>query len=124
MEKKEKGKFRLIHHLTYPEGSSVNDGIDATWYAFSYATIVIEDVIDLVVATCPQAFMAKTDGKHAFRIVPLHPDVRHLFLFQWDGLFYVDLALPMGCSSSCLIFEALSSAVEWMAQTKFLNAIR
>ena len=26
--------------------------------------------------------------------------------------------MPMGCSSSCKTFEMLSSAVEWIAQTK------
>ena len=103
MRKKEKGKYRLIHHLSYPEGSSVNDGIDDSWSSVSYATI--DDAIELVMSTCSKAFMAKTDVRHAFRIVPLHPDVRHLFLFQWDNSFYVDLALPMGCSASCFIFE-------------------
>ena len=89
VEKKEPGKFRMIHHLSYPGGSSVNDQIEPEWASVQYATI--SDAIDLVVNLCPHAFMAKTDVKHAFRIIPLHPNVRHLFIFQWEGMFYVDL---------------------------------
>ena len=116
VEKKEKGKFRMIHHLSYPDGLSVNDQIPEEWSAVRYASIC--DAIDLVICLCDKAFMAKTDVKHAFRIVPLHPDIHHLFLLHWEGEFYVDLALPMGCSSSCLIFEAVSTAVEWIAKNK------
>lgn len=31
-------KFRLINHLSYPEGMSVNDGIDPELYKVSYAS--------------------------------------------------------------------------------------
>ena len=116
VEKKEKGTFRMIHHLSYPEGSSVNSQIDPEWTSVNYADIW--DAIDLVNQTCPKAFMAKTDVKSAFRVIPLHPEVQHLFVFHWENEYYVDLALPMGCSSSCQIFESLSTAVEWIAKTK------
>ena len=114
--KKDGVNFRLIHHLSFPEGSSINEQIDREWASVTYATI--EDAVNLVSATCHQAFMAKTDVKNAFRTVPLHPSVRNLFLFHWKDKFYVDLALPMGCSSSCFIFETLSTAVNWIAEKK------
>ena len=116
VEKKEKGSYRMIHHLSHPEGSSVNDQIRSECSAVSYANI--GDAIDIVMNLCPQAFMAKTDVKSAFRIVPLHPKTRNLFVFHWEGKFYVDLCMQMGCSSSCQIFESLSSAVEWIAKSK------
>ena len=116
VEKKEKGKYRMIHHLSFPDGSSVNDQIADEWSTVQYATIC--DAIDLVIGLCDKAFMSKTDVKHAFRVIPLHPEVRHLFVFQWQDSFYVDLALPMGCSSSCMIFEAVSTAVNWIAVEK------
>ena len=37
--KKTPGEFRLIHHLSYPTGSSVNDGISPDHISVSYATI-------------------------------------------------------------------------------------
>ena len=116
VEKKEKGSYRMIHHLSYPEGSSVNDQIDPEWSSVSYANI--GDAIDLVINLCPKTFMAKTDVKSAFRTIPLHPSTRHLFVFHWEGKYYVDRCLQMGCSSSCQIFESLSTAVEWIAKSK------
>ena len=37
--KKTPGEFRLIHHLSYPRGPSVNDGISPDHTSVSYATI-------------------------------------------------------------------------------------
>lgn len=59
--------------------------------------------------------MAKTDTKSAFRIIPIHPDDHPLLGMKWENLYYYDRCLPMGCSSSCAIFEAFSTALEWIA---------
>lgn len=64
------------------------------------------------------AFWQKTDIKNAFRIIPISPDDYNLLGMQWRGLYYYDRCMPMGCSSSCLTFETLSSAVEWIARKK------
>lgn len=37
--KKNPGDFRLIHHLSYSKGDSVNDGISSEYTSVSYATI-------------------------------------------------------------------------------------
>ena len=52
--------------------------------------------------------------KSAFRIVPVHPSNYHLLGFTWRSKFYYDKVLPMGCSSSCAIFEAFSTSLEWI----------
>ena len=62
--------------------------------------------------------MAKTDIKSAFRIVPLNPDQYQLMGIKFNGKWYVDLCLAMGASSSCKIFEEISSAMEWVAKEK------
>ena len=59
--------------------------------------------------------MAKTDVKAAFRIIPIHPNDFALLGLKWQNLYYFDRWLPMGCSSSCAIFEAFSTALEWLA---------
>ena len=59
--------------------------------------------------------MAKTDVKSAFRIIPIHPNDYPLLGMKWENLYYFDRCLPMGCSSSCAIFEAFSTALEWLA---------
>ncbi|KAM4043794.1 uncharacterized protein ACNLHF_014075 [Anomaloglossus baeobatrachus] len=43
-------------------------------------------------------------------------DSQHLLGCWWDGSYYVDRCLPMGCSISCSYFEAFSSFVEWVVR--------
>ena len=62
--------------------------------------------------------MAKTDIDSAFRIIPIHPNDHYLLGFRFNGEFYHDRCLPMGCSSSCAIFDRFSSSLKWIAKAK------
>ena len=115
-QKKTPGEFRLIHHLSYPRGSSVNDGISPDHTSVSYATI--SDAIWHIKAAGRGCFLAKTDVKNAFRIIPSRPLDYGLLGMRWRNLYYYDRCMPMGCSSSCKTFETLSTAMEWIAQNK------
>ena len=114
--KKSPGEFRMIHHLSFPNGASVNDGILPENTSVYYATI--EDAIGLVKRNGKGCFLAKTDIKNAFRIIPIQPADYPLLGMKWDGLYYYDRCMPMGCSSSCKTFETFSTSVEWIAQSK------
>ena len=114
--KKVPGEFRLIHHLSFPKGSSVNDGIPPEHTSFHYATM--DGAIKLIKSAGPGCFLAKTDIKNAFRIIPIYPNDYGLLGMQWRGLYYYDRCVPMGCFSSCLTFETFSTAVEWVAHNK------
>ena len=115
--KKTPGEFRTIHHLSYPEDSSVNDYIPKEISAVQYATI--QDAIRLIKQQPgSQVFMAKVDIESAFRIIPVSPMDRPLLGFQWKGKFFMDAVLPMGVSSACAIFESFSTALEWIATSK------
>ena len=114
--KKAPGEFRLIHHLSHPRGSSINDGIPTDCSTVQYASV--DDAVKIIVELGTHCFLAKTDVKSAFRILPLNPSEYHLFGFSWQGLFYYDKCLAMGCASSCRIFETFSSALEWAARHK------
>ena len=50
----------------------------------------------------------------AYRHLPLKPEEYHLFGFRWNSLYYYDKCLPMGCASSCQIFERLSTGLHWI----------
>ena len=65
--------------------------------------------------------MAKTDIQSAFRIIPVNPKDYHLLGFKWNQQYYHDKCLPMGCSSSCAIFEAFSTSLEWIIKQKLPN---
>ena len=79
----------------------------------------IEDAIFVIKQTGAGCFMAKTDIKSAFRIIPIHPSDYSLLGMKWQDMYYFDRCLPMGCSSSCAIFEAFSTALEWLALNRF-----
>ena len=114
--KKTPGEFRLIHHLSYPKGSSVNDGIDSEHTRVCYATV--DNAIKFIKLAGPGCSLAKTDIKKAFRIIPISPNDYNLLGMHWQGLCYYDRCMPMGRSSSCLTFEIFGSAVEWVAKKK------
>ena len=84
-----------------------------------YATI--DDAIRLIKSLGKGCFLAKTDIKSAFRIIPVSPNDFPLLGMEWQGKFYFDKCLLMGCSLSCNIFETFSTASEWIAMNK-LNA--
>ena len=114
--KKDPGSFRVIHHLSYPKGTSINDGIPKECATVKYATVT--QAIKFMLRFGKGCFLAKTDIKSAFRIVPVHPSNYHLLGFTWRDKFYYDRCLPMGCSSSCSIFEAFSTSLEWIIRQK------
>jgi len=114
--KKAPGKYRIIHDLSHPPGKAVNNGIPKELSSVSYANI--DNAIRHIKLLGPGCFLAKTDVESAFRIVPIHPNDHHLLGFYLDNGFYYDRCLPMGASISCSIFEAISSALEWIAVNK------
>ena len=114
--KKTPGELRLIHHLSYPKGKSVNDGISHEHSSVQYANI--DHAIKKIKQSGVGSYLAKTDIKNAFRILPINPHDYHLLGMKWSGQYYYDKCMPMGCSSSCKTFENFSTAVEWIAQDK------
>ena len=115
--KKDPSEFRLIQHLSYAQGTSVNDNIPDAHSSVHYASI--SDAIAVLKSLGAGCFLAKTDLKSAFRIIQIHPSDFPLLGMKWDNQFYFDVCLPMGLSSSCQIFEAFSSSLEWISVHRF-----
>jgi hypothetical protein len=114
--KKEAGKFRVIHDLSFPVSNSVNAGIMQEDAAVDYETL--DRVIELVQLAGRGALIAKVDIEQAFRIIPVCPQDRYLLGFSINGEFFFDKCLPMGCRSSCAIFETFSRSLQWVARSK------
>ena len=110
----------MIHHLSYPRGESVNDGISHEHSSVQYANV--DKAIKLITQTGVGSYLAKTDIKSAFRILPVNPQDYHLLGIKWNGQYYFDKCIPMGCSSSCKTFETFSTAIEWIAKDKLCIA--
>ena len=112
--KSEPGKMRLIQHLSYPEGDSVNDGIVKSYCDVSYASFDV--AVGLVASIGPGAWMAKADIKSAFRLLPMHPQDFELLGMKVGDDYFVDKALPMGASCSPALFEKFSTFIEWVTK--------
>ena len=95
---KEPGKWQLIMHLSYPPGSSVNDGIPIEEYSLKY--ISVDTAMDAAMTLGRGALMAKLDIKSAFRIFPLRPEDWPYLTMWWEGKYYFDKVLPFGLHTS------------------------
>ena len=63
--------------------------------------------------------MAKSDIADAFRLIPLAPWDYRLMGVKLNNQYYYDKCLPMGCRSSCRIFERFSDALVYILATKY-----
>ena len=106
------GKWRLILDLSWPDGHSVNDGIDPDLCSLSYVSV--DDAARAATRLGQGALLAKVDIKSAYRMVPVHPEDRLLLGMSWNGALYVDAALPFGLCSAPKIFNAVADTVEWI----------
>ena len=68
--------WRTIYHLSYPEGDSINDYIPKEPYALQY--VRVDDAIRILLSLGLGSYMAKTDLKSAFLLIPIQPDDWHL----------------------------------------------
>lgn len=65
----------------------------------------------------PQKF-AKLDISQAFGLLIVNPADFDLLGIKFDGKFYIDKCLPMGCAISCSLFEKFSTFVHWVVKSK------
>ncbi|CAJ0923611.1 unnamed protein product [Ranitomeya imitator] len=94
----EQGKYWLIHHLSYPKGQSVNDGIPSSLTPSDDTTVAnssFDRAVDMVRRAGPGALMAKSDIEFTFRLLHVHPDCYHLLGAMVDGCYYYNTCLPM-----------------------------
>ena len=109
-------QYRLIHNLSAHLGNSVNSFIPPELTSVKYQKL--EDAINIIKQLGRGTLMSKLDIKDAFRLIPINLKDYKLLGIHWDSKFYFDKTLLMGCSTSCAIFEAFSSAIHWSLTPK------
>ncbi|MCG8624736.1 MAG: hypothetical protein MJE68_22410 [Proteobacteria bacterium] len=115
-KKSSSNKWRLITDLSFPPGKSVNDGINPELTTLSYINV---DQIALKITQLGRGSqLSKMDIEEAYRIVPIHPDDRHLLGCQSDNQVYIDISLPFGLRSAPIIFTALADALQWVIEQR------
>ncbi len=105
------GKWRLITDLSFPNGFSVNDGIDPLLCSLTYTTV--DDVAAKISLLGQGALMAKIDVESAYRLLPVHPQDRIFQAIRWEGDTFIDLVLPFGLRSAAKIFNTVADALNW-----------
>ena len=92
------GKWCLIVDLSFPEGNSVNDGINPNICSLHYARV--EDAAKELVRQGRGSFTAKVDIRSAYQTVPGNPQDWWLLGMQWEDSLFVDTTLPFGLRSA------------------------
>ena len=124
VQKKQKGAhtgWRRINDLSYPQGFSVNDGIPTEFSSLKYQTL--DDAISLIAKHGRHTTLRKRDLKDAFRRRPVSPYDYWLLIFEWDGQFYIDLALAFGMSTSPFIFNFFSEGLHWIIENNYNQSV-
>ena len=111
------GRLRLIHHLSSPEGESVNDGISREDYSVQYVSI--DRAIDAIMRYGTSGQLFKLDVRSAFRIIPVRSEDWPLLGISWQGQYYFDTVLPFGLRSSPAIFNSVAECIEWIIINEF-----
>jgi len=114
---KKNGSLRMIHHLSSPLGSSVNDGIPSDPFSLQY--VRIDDAVNLIMSSPAPVFLSKLDVKSAFRQIPVRSADFHLLGIFWKGFYYYEQVLPFGLRSSPYIFNSVADAIEWIIRHEF-----
>ena len=114
------GKWRMITDLSFPKGSSVNDGIDPSLCSLMYTSV--DEPVRKGLECGKGSLMAKMDIRSAYRTIPVHPDNRHLLGMSWNDLSFVDAALPFGLRSAPKIFNAVADALQWIFEAAGIKA--
>ncbi len=115
VEKKVKGTFRLIHHLSWPRhGHSVNSGIDRKYCIVKYNSF--DSAIEMIAKKGKYTLLWKEDVISAFSTLSLRKEDFRLTGFKFEGGIYIEKCMPMGAAVSCATWEAFANFIQWRVQ--------
>jgi hypothetical protein len=106
------GGRRRIHHLSHPEGESVNDFIFPEYASISY--VMFDDVVADVLQAGRGCTIVKRDIRDAFRMVPVAINDQWLLGFCWRGVSYLERALPFGLRTAPFLFNLFAEGLHWI----------
>jgi len=81
--------------------------------------VTIDDAIAMLKRLGKGAFMAKTDIKSAYRVIPLHKSEHELFGICWKNEYFYDKCLCFGLRSAPFIFSTFSDLLEWILKNNY-----
>ena len=107
----------MILDLSSPDGHSVNDGIRKDPFTVQY--MKLDDIIDGIMSLGWGNLLAKFNVGSAYRVIPVHRNGRYLLGMQWEGNYFVDMALTFGLRSAPYIFSSVADLAEWVLKQQY-----
>ena len=112
--KKDSDRRRVIVDLSWPDGASVNDGIEHAWYLDGPAIFrlpTVDYMEQRLLQLGPGAFLYKTDLARGYRQLRVDPLDWPLLGFIHEGRWFMDICPPFGLRTSALFMQRTSEAV-------------
>jgi len=117
-KKRSPNKFRVIHDLSWPPGSSINEFISSELFSLHYMSV--DDVTNALSKLGSNAYIAKLDLSDAFHHIMVRPEDWELLGSTWinnmngQTEYYVSTVLPFGLRSSPKLFNDFAVAAEYI----------
>ena len=108
---------RIILDLSWPVGSSVNDGIPSGLYLaqeFALVYPTVDLIADRVAALGRGCLLFKRDLRRAYRQFPVDPYDYPLLGYSWNDHYYFDVVLPMGLRTAAMACQRSTNAVSYI----------
>ena len=103
--------------LSFPPGSSVNNGIPSDSYLgkpFVLRLPGIDALTGIILCKRRGCHLFKKDLSCAYRQPCINPHDVHLLGFRHNNHLYIDIALPLGLRSSAMMCQRKTNAVSYM----------
>lgn len=119
---KDGSKRRVVLDLSFPPGTSINDGIPKDSFLDEPFRLTLPrsaDFVDLIMDKGPGCFLYKKDLKRAYRQIPIDPK-DYIFLgYHWHDLLYFDLVLPFGLRSATQACQRTTNAIAYVFRSAY-----
>ena len=124
--KRDSEERRIIVHLSFPFGASVNSGISKDTYLGEPMKLTfprVDDLVALVKLFGQGCALFKRDLKRAYRQIPVDPGDIHLLGYSWQGKLYFDAVLPMGLRSAALCCQRVTNLISHICRQQGLSIV-
>ena len=106
------GHIRVVGNLSAPKGQSFNDGISENrkkdWPVFM---TTVSQFAKMIVKAGRYAYMACSDLKDAYKMIPVTLEQRKLQAYHFCGALFIELKLIFGDKLSCQYFDKFHYAI-------------
>ena len=106
------GHVRVVGNLSHPPGTSFNDGIpESEKDVWPVSMLTTKQFAHMVCQAGRGAYMACSDVKDAYKLIPVCLDQRKLQGYCFCGAIFIELKMIFGDKLSCQHFDRLHFAV-------------